>query len=452
MQEPQVKVGILSAPKVNFTLTGIYSTSTIDVVTGEQEVNISESALTLEWNGMTFTELEFTPTSFTGDSFEIQGVTIGINFHWERKENQKFRGSLLLKPIDGKVCVINVIGIEDYLVSVISSEMSATSSLPLLRAHSVISRSWVLAQMENRGKKNNRKNNNKVSVGSDNSGGSEISERSRVLIRYWDHEDHKDFDVCADDHCQRYQGITRVATSVAASAVADTRGQVLTYQGKLCDARFSKCCGGVFEKFENCWEKVEHPYLQPRRDAVDELNYPDLTKEEAAADWIISEPDAFCNTTNQQVLSQVLNNYDRETTHFYRWTENISQAKAKQLVATRLNIDLGDIKSLVPLSRGTSGRIYELRIEGTKGGITIGKELMIRRVLSDSHLYSSAFTVERVDVSSDDVPAEFILHGAGWGHGVGLCQIGAAMMGEKGYRYNEILAHYYPNSSLTKLY
>lgn len=450
MQEPQVKVGILSAPKVNFTLTGIYSTPSIDVVTGEQEVCISESGITLVWNGNSFTELEFTPTSFIGDSFEIQGVTIGVNFHWERKENQKFRGSLLLKPVDGKVCVINVIGIEEYLVSVISSEMNSTSSLPLLRAHSVISRSWVLAQMVNRGENNHRRSN--ITSASEISESSENSEHPKLLIRYWDHEDHKDFDVCADDHCQRYQGISRVATSVAASAVADTRGEVLTYQGKLCDARFSKCCGGVFEKFENCWEETEHPYLQPRRDAVDEIDYPDLTNEDNAVNWIMTQPEAFCNTNNQRVLSQVLNNYDRETTHFYRWTESIDQTKIKELVATRLNSDLGDIKNLIPERRGTSGRIYQLRIVGTKGDITIGKELMIRRALSDSHLYSSAFTVERVDVNADDVPAVFILHGAGWGHGVGLCQIGAAIMGERGYRYNEILAHYYPNSSLTKLF
>ncbi len=442
MSEPHVKVGILSAENVKFTLTGIYSTSEVDVVTGSQEIAISESGMALKWNGATYTEVKFEPTSYLGDSFEIEGVTIGVNFHWERKENQRFRGSLLLKPIDGKITVINEVGIEEYLTSVISSEMSSTSSLPLLRAHAVISRSWVLAQIENRA--NNRDQCS--------SSGNNFKSVKGMIIRYWDHEDHKDFDVCADDHCQRYQGISRVSTPVAASAVADTRGEVLTYKGKLCDTRFSKCCGGVFEKFENCWEDVEHPYLQPRRDSVNELDYPDLTDEKNAEQWIMDSPQAFCNTTNSQILSQVLNNYDQETKNFYRWTESITQEKVKQLINSRLEMDLGDIIDLQPLKRGTSGRIYQLRIVGTKGDIVIGKELMIRRTLSDSHLYSSAFVVERKDLNSDGIPGCFILHGAGWGHGVGLCQIGAAIMGNRGYRYNEILSHYYPGSTLTKLY
>ena len=449
MSEPHVKVGILSAEKVSFTLTGIYSTQVEDVVTGAQEVTISESGLALEWKGSTYTSLEFTPTSHLGDSFEIEGVTIGVNFHWERRENQRFRGALLLKPIDGKVTVINEVGIEEYLVSVISSEMSSTSSLPLLRAHAVISRSWVLAQIENRG---NRTQSRSASDSAGSSSSPVTPAAARVITRYWDHEDHRDFDVCADDHCQRYQGISRVSTSVAASAVADTRGEVLTYGGKLCDARFSKCCGGVFEKFENCWENKPHPYLVPRRDGVDELDYPDLTREEEAQRWIMDSPQAFCNTTNARILSQVLNNYDRETADFYRWSVNIDREKIKSLVKSRLEVDLGYIVDLEPLKRGTSGRIYQLRIKGTEGEIVIGKELMIRRTLSDSHLYSSAFTVERHDIDAEGIPASFTLHGAGWGHGVGLCQIGAAIMGDKGYRYNEILAHYYPGSTLTKLY
>lgn len=442
MSDPHVKVGILSAGTVKFTLTGIYSTSISEVVTGKQEVSVSESGLAFVWDGASYTSLEFTPTSYLGDSFEIEGVTIGVNFHWERKENQRFRGSLLLKLIDRKITVINEIGIEDYLTSVISSEMSSTSSLPLLRAHAVISRSWVLSQIENRVNKPAYKSNmNRDTTATDG-----------TIIRYWDHEDHRDFDVCADDHCQRYQGISRISTSVAASAVNDTRGEVLTFKGTLCDTRFSKCCGGVFEKFENCWDDTEHPYLQPRRDGVDSLNFPDLTNESEAKQWILDSPQAFCNTTNARILSQVLNNYDRETTNFYRWTETITQEKIKQLINSRLDISLGDIKDLQAIKRGTSGRIYLLRIVGTDGEITIGKELMIRRTLSDSHLYSSAFVVERINVDTNDVPGAFILHGAGWGHGVGLCQIGAAIMGDRGYRYNEILSHYYPGATLTKLY
>ncbi|MDE6116968.1 MAG: SpoIID/LytB domain-containing protein, partial [Duncaniella sp.] len=299
MSEPQVKVGILSAESIRFTLTGIYSTPGEHVVTGSHEVHISDSGLSLVWGETSYTSLEFTPTSLIGDSFEIEGVTIGVNFHWERQENQRFRGSLLLKPIDGKVTVINMVGIEYYLVSVISSEMNSTSSLPLLRAHAVISRSWVLAQMENRGK-----------ASKDNSRGLPISGMRKPsgfepIIRFWDHEDHRDFDVCADDHCQRYQGISRVSTPVAASAVADTRGEVLTFDGELCDARFSKCCGGVFEKFENCWDDTPKPYLQAGRDGVDELEYPDLTIEENAREWILGSQRALCNTSDARILEQV---------------------------------------------------------------------------------------------------------------------------------------------------
>lgn len=448
MSEPQVKVGILSAENIRFTLTGIYSTADEHVVTGSHEVHISDSGLSLVWGGTSYTSLEFTPTSLIGDSFEIEGVTIGVNFHWERQENQRFRGSLLLKPIDGKVTVINVVGIEDYLVSVISSEMNSTSSLPLLRAHAVISRSWVLAQIENRGKATGgEKKMRSLPI-------SDIRKPSgfEPIIRYWDHEDHRDFDVCADDHCQRYQGISRVSTPVAAGAVADTRGEVLTFDGELCDARFSKCCGGVFEKFENCWDDTPKPYLQAGRDGVDELEYPDLTIDENAREWILGSPRAFCNTSDARILSQVLNNYDRETADFYRWEETISREKIKSLINSRLELDLGDITDIRPLARGTSGRIYRLLITGTKGEIEIGKELMIRRTLSDSHLYSSAFVVERNDIDPNGIPGSFTLHGAGWGHGVGLCQIGAAIMGDKGYRYNEILTHYYPGATLSKLY
>jgi len=445
MNEPQVNVGILSANSVRFALSGTYSTSAGDKATGTQEVKISESGLSLIWGDNSYTSLEFTPTSPTGDSFELEGVTIGVNFHWERHENQRFRGSLLLKPNDGKVTAINVVGIEEYLVSVISSEMSSTSSLPLLRAHAVISRSWVLAQIENRGKKKPTKAypDNKP-----NRYGTQIP----AIVRYWDHEDHREFDVCADDHCQRYQGITRVSTSAATAAVADTNGEVLTYEGKLCDARFSKCCGGVLEKFENCWDDIKHPYLKPRRDNADELRYPDLTVEDNAKAWIMGNPASFCNTTDPHILSQVLNNYDRETSDFYRWTVTLSRDKIKSLVNSRLETDLGDITDLIPLARGTSGRIYRLLIAGTTGKIEIGKELMIRRVLSDTHLYSSAFVVERNNINSDGIPDSFTLHGAGWGHGVGLCQIGAAIMGANGYRYDEILSHYYPGSTITKLY
>lgn len=444
MQQPQIAVGICSEPTVSFRFGGIYSTAGVDVVTGSQTAEISPSGLGIMWNGNVYTDIEFTPTSPEGDHFEIDGVTIGVRFHWERKESQRFRGSLRLIVDNGKITVINIIGVEEYLKSVISSEMSATASLSLLRAHAVISRSWLLAQI---GKRD-------ITTAE-----TVIRDRGGERIRWWDRSNHELFDVCADDHCQRYQGMNRVATSTAASAVADTRGLVLTHNGELCDTRFSKCCGGVMEVFETCWDDNPKPYLQARRDSTDVNDFPDLSIKENAREWIMSSPTAFCNTADKRVLSQVLNGYDRETPDFYRWTEELTQEKISRLIAERLGRDFGAIIDLQPLTRGKSGRIRELKVKGSKGEITIGKELMIRRALSESHLYSSAFVVERVfgeNITAENeveaVPEKFILHGAGWGHGAGLCQIGAAIMGERGYDYREILSHYYPSTTLTKLY
>ncbi|MCM1077640.1 MAG: SpoIID/LytB domain-containing protein [Bacteroides sp.] len=442
-QEPQVKVGILSAPSIRFTLTGLYTDSTGTLVAGPHEAKISESGISFTIDGTNYTSVEFTPNTYSGDTFELEGVTIGVDFHWQRKETQRFKGSLRIIVENGKLTAINLVNVEDYLTSVISSEMSSTSSLSLLRAHAVISRSWVLSMMERSNTPLPRASSH-PDIRALNPGPS--------LIRYWDREDHLNFDVCADDHCQRYQGVGRIATSIAAGAVADTRGEVLTYGGKLCDTRFSKCCGGVFERFETCWDDSSRPYLDVRRDSVSPTDYPDLTREEEAERWIMGKPDAFCNTSDKEVLSQVLNGYDRETPDFYRWTEVLTREQIRSLVSRRLGRDFGDIKELIPLTRGTSGRIRELKITGTKDEITIGKELMIRRTLSESHLYSSAFVVKTSGIDPDGIPGGFILHGAGWGHGVGLCQIGAAIMGERGYSYSEILRHYYINAELTRLY
>lgn len=440
MREPEVAVGILSDKTITFELTGIYSTPDVQVVSGKQNVTVSDSGISFIWNGKAYTTLEFTPTSYDGDSFELEGVTIGVDFHWERKENQRFRGALRLIVNDGRITAINVVKVEDYLVSVISSEMRATSSLPLLRAHAVISRSWLLKQMQNRAtqdKKSSRRTN--------------VSNTTEI-IRWWDHEDHDLFDVCADDHCQRYQGVSRVSSAVAASAVADTRGRVLMYDGELCDARFSKCCGGAFERFESCWDDTPLPYLVARRDDVEGTSLPDLSDESVARRWIESSPEAFCNTRNERILSQVLNGYDLERPDFYRWTEHYTQERLSGLIKSRGGFELGEIIDLIPVERGSSGRIVRLRIVGTQGEVTIGKELMIRRTLSESHLMSSAFTVERHFENGAETPAAFTLRGAGWGHGVGLCQIGAAVMGEKGYCYDAILSHYYPSTSLVNLY
>lgn len=440
MKEPYVTIGILSDTTVGFKLTGIFSTSDEKVVTGRQSVEIAESGLGILWNGRVYTTIEFSPTSYDGDTFELEGVTIGVDFHWERKENQRFRGSLKLIIDNGKIIAINVVKVEDYLVSVISSEMKDTSSIPLLRAHSVISRSWLLKQMQNKNSASYRKPHPTLS---DN----------EEIIRWWDHEDHSLFDVCADDHCQRYQGITRQSTPTVRDAVEATRGLVLTdNDGKFCDARFSKCCGGVFEEFESCWEPRHFHYLEAVRDGADERDFPNLRDEANAREWILSRPDAYCNTADQRILGQVLNNYDQETHDFYRWTVEYTQDELSKLILDRSGIDFGLIKALEPVERGTSGRLIRLRIVGTKRTMVIGKELEIRRTLSTSHLYSSAFIVETAADDERGVPSKFTLRGAGWGHGVGLCQIGAAVMSDNGCDFKQILAHYFPGSTLKPLY
>ena len=379
--------------------------------------------------------------------YKRQDVTIGINFHWERKEVQRFKGELKIIVEDDRLTAINIIPIEDYLTSVISSEMSATASLELLKAHAVISRSWLLNKLKVANGKL------KVIMHPDNTANFELSTLPSQLIKWYDHEAHKNFDVCADDHCQRYQGITRTSTPQAIEAVFATRGEVLMYEGEICDARFSKCCGGAFEEFQNCWENVKHPYLIGQRDSKTETRLPDLTKEAEADKWIRTSPAAFCNTHNKQVLSQVLNNYDQETTDFYRWRVCYSQQELSELIHKRSGIEFGKIIDLIPVERGTSGRLVRLKIVGTLRTLIIGKELEIRRTLSSSHLYSSAFVVDKEYKEDEkEIPSRFILTGSGWGHGVGLCQIGAAVMGEQGYKYKEILSHYYPGSAIEQQY
>lgn len=436
MNEPYVSVGILSGKSIKFSLSGIYSTDDIHVVAGDQIVTLSDSGMSILWNGSLYPSIEFRPTSYDGDTFELNDVVIGVDFHWQRAEKQRFKGVLRFIVSNGRLTAINSIKVEDYLVSVISSEMSPDSSLPFLRAHAIISRSWLLAQIkhDNRPGRDTFRNDNKE------------------IIRWWDHEDHSDYDVCADDHCQRYQGVQRIKGSVASGAVEDTRGMALMADGMLCDTRFSKCCGGVFEEFESCWDDEHHSYLIARRDNINSDRFPDLTDETEARKWIFSKPKSFCDTSDDQILSQVLNSYDRERKDFYRWSEIISQEKLVTLLRERSNINVGNIIDMIPVQRGTSGRIVRLHIIGTKGDMVIGKELMIRRTLSESHLLSSAFVVEKDFTDSEEIPSSFTLHGAGWGHGVGLCQIGAAVMGVKGYTYDEILRHYYPGASIVKLY
>lgn len=401
--ELSVNVGIMLAPEIQYELHGSFESD-------------AEGA-------------EFRPLS-SDSYFTLKNVTIGVDFHWQRKENQSFLGKLKLKKSGDLTLALNIVPVEDYLTSVISSEMSADASLELLKAHAVISRSWVLAQICH-----------KASA----SGHVDMLDTPEERVKWYDHDDHVDFDVCADDHCQRYQGITRASRAQVRSAILSTWGEVLMYGDELCDARFSKCCGGAFEEFQYCWEPRRHDYLVAARDAVDGAPLPDLTVEANAREWILGRPDAFCSDVDESILAQVLNNYDRETVDFYRWIVDYDVDELSEIVRERSGIDFGEIRDLVPLARGTSGRIYRLKIVGSKRTMIVGKELEIRKWLSRSHLYSSAFMVERTLHG-------FRLHGAGWGHGVGLCQIGAAVMGERGFNYRQILSHYFKDAEIRSIY
>ena len=417
-EEPVVTVGILSAQRIEFCLNGDYSAKGT-TVTGPQVVELAEGGVL--WMGQQYRDLSFVPQTSEA-SFRLDDVTIGVGFHWERHESQTFRGTLRLLVEADKILAINKLPIEQYLESVISSEMSATSSPELLKAHAVISRSWLLYQKKKKEERGKKKEDNSFFS---------FVKKEDELLRWYDREEHTLFDVCADDHCQRYQGITRASNPAVAEAVRATRGQVLMYapalgdgqketSWELCDARFSKCCGGRTEEYQYCWEDQPRPYL-------------------------VSVYDPFCNTNDHRILKQVLNDYDQETPDFYHWHVEYTQKELTDLVARKLKLDLGDIEELIPLDRGKSGRIWRLKIVGSKRSFTIGKELEIRRALSESHLYSSAFDVRR---EGD----RFILNGRGWGHGVGLCQIGAAVMGERGYGYDEILLYYYRGAEIKRIY
>ncbi|MBQ7472555.1 MAG: DUF4922 domain-containing protein, partial [Prevotella sp.] len=408
MQPPTVTVGILQAQRIEFTLNKPYTAKGADL-TGLQVVEFSEGGIL--WNGNQYHELTLQPKS-PDASFSLLDVPIGKNFHWERKLKQTFIGTLRFVVESDHICAINELPVENYLESVISSEMSATSSLELLKAHAVISRSWLLHQIQKRKDMQDGGNNFFSFI-----------KKEDELIRWYDREDHTIFDVCADDHCQRYQGITMATSPQVKEAVKATRGQILMYKDEICDARFSKCCGGRTEEYQYCWENISKPYL-------------------------VSVEDPYCNTSDRSIISQVLNDYDQETVDFYDWTVRYTQEELSRLVNDKLKTDLGMITDLVPLERGKSGRISKLKIVGTNHSFTIGKELEIRRTLSQTHLLSSNFEVEK----SSGSPLTFTLHGRGWGHGVGLCQIGAAVMGEQGHSYDDILLHYYRNAEIKRIY
>ena len=454
MNKPVIEVGILSSESIHFKLSGKFRYSNgKEISEGEGKAIVSGTnafSLDLDAHQQTFNDFVILePADEEACSFELYNVVIGVQFHWEREENQRFKGKLKLYIENGLITAVNILSLEDYLLSVISSEMSATSSSELLKAHAVISRSWLLAQME-KGKKLKDGGKKYQSLIRNDEG----------YIRWYDREDHDRFDVCADDHCQRYQGISKVTSPQVYEALKTTSGEVIMYDDAVCDARFYKCCGGITEKFENVWEPVVHPYLTKVID--DTACHPspvthyntDLTNEDNARIWILGNPPAYCNTRNERVLSQVLNDYDQETQDFYRWEVLLKQSEIKALLLRKVGIDVGNVLDLLPIERGVSGRMIRLKVVGDEQTITIGKELEIRKALSESHLYSSAFVVVKVFSSggNTNVPDAFILKGAGWGHGVGLCQIGAAIMGDKGTPYKDILAHYFPASILKKIY
>ena len=433
----------MSSTQIEFNLDGKFQLNGSTISSkAVHSVTMEKGKMKLSGSEELVDELYFTPIDIEIAEFELSDVTIGVNFHWEQKENQRFQGALKLIIEKEKITAINVLPIEKYLISVISSEMSANSSLDLLKAHAIISRSWLIAQIEKQDKLTETATSYESNF-----------ETKSEFIKWYDREDHMNFHVCADDHCQRYQGTTRAHNPNVVSAVNETKGVVLAYDGVICDARFSKCCGGVAELFENCWEPINHPYLTAVIDnaAVPNGFKTNLTLEENAVPWLKGAPEAFCNTDDEEVLKQVLNEYDWTAKDFYRWSVEYSQEELSALIFKRSGRNFGQILNLVPVKRGTSGRLIKLRIIGSKMTLTVGKELEIRRCLSESHLYSSAFTVETKGLV-DGIPQKFVLHGAGWGHGVGLCQIGAAVMGHKGYKFDQILHHYFKNITLEKRY
>jgi stage II sporulation protein D len=442
MREPNISVGIVEhVPEARGSFNGRFELPTTVRLEGAFAVRYIDGRLVVfDDEGVEVMKGDdIHCTSINGATFTLHGVTIGINFHWERQEDQTFAGDVrFVTTPEGSLTVINEIGVEDYLKSVISSEMSAEAPVELLRAHAITSRSWLVAMLNKQAQAKN------VGVPPVRS-----SETESEIVRWYDREDHSLFNVCADDHCQRYQGISKIISENAWKAVEDTRGQLLVHQNQVCDARFYKACGGLTENFENTWEDVAVPYLRTVSDAPQE--YSSKTAEPDAREWILSSPEAYCNTSDVAILKQILPSFDQETTDFFRWRVDYQREELERIVLKRSGIDFGTITALVPLQRGPSARITRLKIVGTKRTLIVGKELEIRRWLSRSHLYSSAFVVD-AERDANGTPVRFTLYGAGWGHGVGLCQIGAAVMAAKGKSAEEIVLHYFPGASLQKLY
>jgi SpoIID/LytB domain protein len=433
-QQPKIIVGIMEGrTEINGCLSGSFHGEPFGSLSGHFSAR-SEAGMIVLLDAARreiHRSLSIRLTPEEASTFSLSNVTIGNQFHWERTEDQTFQGDLMFRlREDGTIAVINEISLEDYLTSVISSEMNAHAPMEFLKAHAMLSRSWLLAALNQR-EKTKRTSNPVTSI------------TEEEVIRWYDREDHDLFDVCADDHCQRYQGITKIVSTQVEEATQETHGRVITYQGEICDARYSKCCGGLTEDFGTAWDNREVPYLDSISDAT--ISHQRIRTEEEARRWILSDPQTYCNTKDKALLDKVLPDFDRKTETFFRWTVKYRREELEKILREKSGFDFGTLDDIVPVRRGPSGRIFRLRIVGSKKSMVVGKELEIRRWLSRSHLYSSAFVVTFEG-------GRVIFHGAGWGHGVGLCQIGAAVMATRGSSAEAILKHYFRNIEIQKVY
>lgn len=436
--EPKIKVALLqNSPEARLKLTGPFFLPDGRAVSGEHTVSAAGGQILLRDSGkreiIRQKEIFLSPDASTGAYFTVLNITIGIDFHWQRVQEQSFHGALFLSGhSESTFNLINMIPLEEYLASVISSEMSADAPLEFLKAQAITARSWLVAMLAK-----------KESVRT------LPRQKEDEMLTWQDVNDHQGFDVCADDHCQRYQGITKIISENVALAILSTSGTFLTSQGQICDARYYKCCGGQTDIFSSAWEDQSPPYLQSITD--DDHMHSPISSETEAADWLFDLPPAYCNTTDKALLRKILPTFDQETLNFYRWQVTYTRRELEDILKKKSGIDFGNLQHIIPLDRGPSGRIYKLKIIGTKRTVVVGKELEIRRWLSDSHLLSSAFVVIAEHETYGSV-RRFIFHGGGWGHGVGLCQIGAAVMAAKGFKAEDILAHYFTGANLRKLY
>ncbi len=453
-QEPSIRVGLLSGVKsVRFALTGQFKTADgTSIETGEYVATWTENGIQLAGlSQLNTSTVTLEPVDFPSCKFKVYDVVIGINFHWERKEDQTFQGCLKIIQEGNSLTVINELPVESYLVSVISSEMSASCPPELLRAHAIVSRSWLLAQLVNAKKLAASQNEAQLTTQLTQK---QYADGVEEIIKWYDRENHASFDVCADDHCQRYQGISKAFSPQAFDAGQETRATVLSFDKEICDARYSKSCGGLSEVYRAAWQDKDVAYLSSVYDWQGEKeNFAmPLTDEPNADVWINASPKAYCNTESKELLARILPGFDQETLDFYRWRVRFSQDEIQELLRTRVGLEVGAILSLDAVERGESGRIIKLKITGSNKIVILGKELEIRRALSSSHLYSSAFVVRAEHNDNAEYPEAFELTGAGWGHGVGLCQIGAAVMADSGFTHQQILSHYFTGAELCSLY